>query len=122
MVKGSEEDKVNNSEGVDNTGNRIEYFERMLADNPDNPTGLLALANEYGKAERYEDEIVALRHYTEVAEDEGNAYERLGEALARTGRTEEARATYERGVAQAEKYGHSGMAEDLRLALVELGE
>jgi hypothetical protein len=26
---------------------RIEYFERMLADNPDNPTGLLALANEY---------------------------------------------------------------------------
>jgi hypothetical protein len=29
---------------------RIEYYERMLADNPDNPTGLLALANEYGKA------------------------------------------------------------------------
>jgi hypothetical protein len=28
---------------------RIEYFERMLADNPDNPTGLLALANEYDK-------------------------------------------------------------------------
>ena len=26
---------------------RIDYFERMLADNPDNPTGLLALANEY---------------------------------------------------------------------------
>jgi hypothetical protein len=34
---------------------RINYFERMLADNPDNPTGLLALANEYQKAERYED-------------------------------------------------------------------
>ena len=28
---------------------RINYFERMLADNPDNPTGLLALANEYKK-------------------------------------------------------------------------
>ena len=26
---------------------RIEHFERMLADNPDNPTGPLALANEY---------------------------------------------------------------------------
>ena len=35
---------------------RIEYYERMLADNPDNPTGLLALANEYGKAGRDEDE------------------------------------------------------------------
>ena len=32
---------------------RIGYFERMLAENPDNPTGLLALANEYGKAERH---------------------------------------------------------------------
>ena len=32
---------------------RIEYFERMLADKPDNPTGLLALANEYNKVERY---------------------------------------------------------------------
>ena len=37
---------------------RINYFERMLADNPDNPTGLLALANEYGKAGRHEDEAV----------------------------------------------------------------
>ena len=28
------------------------YFERALADNPDYPMGLLALANEYGKAGR----------------------------------------------------------------------
>ena len=34
---------------------RINYFERMLTDNPDNPTGLLALANEYHKVERYEE-------------------------------------------------------------------
>jgi hypothetical protein len=44
---------------------RIEYFERMLADNPDNPTGLLALANEYNKAARYEDEThLPLSHST----------------------------------------------------------
>jgi predicted Zn-dependent protease len=42
---------------------RIEYFERMLADNPDNPTGLLALANEYNKVERYEDEAAVLERY-----------------------------------------------------------
>jgi thioredoxin-like negative regulator of GroEL len=42
---------------------RIDYFERMLADNPDNPTGLLALANEYGKAERFEDEAAVLESY-----------------------------------------------------------
>ncbi len=34
---------------------RIGYFERMLADDPENPTGSLALANEYKKAGREED-------------------------------------------------------------------
>ena len=42
---------------------RIELFERMLADNPDNPTGPLALANEYDKAGRYEDEAAVLERY-----------------------------------------------------------
>ena len=37
---------------------RINYFERMLAENPDNPTGLLA--NEHGKAEWYEAEAAVL--------------------------------------------------------------
>jgi tetratricopeptide (TPR) repeat protein len=102
---------------------RIEYFERMLADNPDNPTGLLALANEYNKAQRYEDEATVLERYVATHEDdEGNAYARLGDALSRLGRKDEARATYERGVRQAEKHGHSGMAEDLRLAIIQLGE
>ena len=49
---------------------RIEYFERMLADNPDNPTGLLALANEYNKARRYEDEAAVLQRYVAMHEDE----------------------------------------------------
>ena len=103
---------------------RIEYFERMLADNPDNPTGLLALANEYNKVDRYEDEAAVLERYVAVvgADDEGNAYLRLGDALQRIGRRDEARAAYEAGVSQAEKFGHSGMAEDLRLAIIQLGE
>jgi hypothetical protein len=54
-------------------------------------------------------------------QDEGNAYLRLGEVLQRIGREDEARAAYETGIRQAEKFGHSGMVEDLRLALVELG-
>lgn len=98
-------------------GNRIEYFERMVADNPDNPTGLLALANEYGKAERHEEEASVLERYVAEHDDEGNAYGRLGEVLTRLGRTEEARTAYGRGIEQAEKYGHTGMAEDLRGAL-----
>jgi len=108
---------------VDGFDNRIEYFELMVADNPDNPTGLLALANEYQKAGRHEDEAAALERYVSVhSDDEGNAYARLGDVLSRLGRADEARAAYETGIRQAEKYGHSGMAEDLRLAIIQLGE
>ena len=98
---------------------RIEYFEQMLADNP---TGLLALANEYNKAERYEDEATVLERYVAAVggDDEGNAYLRLGDALQRIGRKDEARAAYEAGIGQAEKFGHTGMAEDLRLAIIQL--
>ena len=90
---------------------RIEYFERMLADSPDNPTGLLALANEYNKIGRYEDEAAVLERYVAGVggDDEGNAYLRLGEVLLRVGREEEARAAYETGIRQAEKFGHDGM-------------
>jgi tetratricopeptide (TPR) repeat protein len=103
---------------------RINYFERMLAENPDNPTGLLALANEYAKVERYEDEAAVLERYLSLPnnDDEGNAYMRLGDVLSQLGRKDEARSAYETGVRQAEKYGHSEMAEDLRLAIIELGE
>ena len=102
--------------------NRIEYFERMLADNPESPTGLLALANEYRKAGRDEDEAAILERYTAAHEDEGNAYLRLGEVLERLGRESDARTAYERGIHQAEKFGHTGMAEDLRIAFIGLGD
>ena len=102
---------------------RIDYFERMLADNPDNPTGLLALANEYEKAGRDEDEAAVLERYLAVqVDDEGNAYARLGSVLSNLGRKDEARAAYEKGIAQSETHGHSGMADDLRLALEQLNE
>src|SRR5919199_1490304 len=95
---------------------RIGYFERMLADNPDNPTGLLALANEYQKAGREEDEAAVLQRYLEVqADDEGNAYAPPGNVLSTRGQKDGARTAYEKGIAQSEKHGHSGMADDLRL-------
>ena len=101
---------------------RIDYFERMLADNPDNPTGLLALANEYRKAGRDEDEAAVLQRYLAKHEDEGNAWGRLGEVLGRLGREDEARTAYETGIRQAERFGHTGMAEELRGALIQVGE
>ncbi len=61
---------------------------------------------------------------TQVAslKDEGNAYLRLGEALQKIGHEDGGRAAFTEGIHQAEKFGHSGMAEDLRSALIGLGE
>jgi hypothetical protein len=41
--------------------------------------------------------------------------------LTKLGREDEARDAYGTGVGQAGKFRHSGMAEDLRLARVQLG-
>jgi len=46
----------------------VERFERMLVDNPENPTGLPALADEYKKPGREEDEAAVLRRYVEANE------------------------------------------------------
>jgi predicted Zn-dependent protease len=99
---------------------RIEYFEKMLAENPDNPTGLLALANEYGKAERYEDEAATLQRYVAKHDDEGNAYLRLGEVLTQLEREDEARIAYEEGIKQAGRFEHDGMVEQMRAGLESL--
>ena len=69
---------------------RINYFERMLADNPDNPTGLLALANEYQKAWRDEDEAAVLERYLAKHEHERTVRQHMPQIRFRTRLTEEA--------------------------------
>jgi hypothetical protein len=55
-------------------------------------------------------------------QDEGNAYARLGALLTRLETKEEARAAYERRIGQDNKFGHSGMTDYLRLALMGVNE
>jgi hypothetical protein len=66
---------------------RINYFERMLADNPDNPTGLLA--NEYQKAGRYEDEAAVLERYVSRHERERTLRQHTSQVRFRTQLDEE---------------------------------
>ncbi len=56
---------------------RIGYFKRMLADDPENPTRLLALANEYKKAGRDEDEAAVLKRYVGAHERERTGRQRV---------------------------------------------
>jgi Flp pilus assembly protein TadD len=96
---------------------RAQALERMLATRPADARLLFGLALEYLKEERLEEGVGTLERYLAVADDEGNAWGRLGAALRRLGREDEARAAYARGVEAAERHGHPSLAEELRAEL-----
>jgi predicted Zn-dependent protease len=89
----------------------------MLESDPENSLVRFGLANEYLKAEQYEEAIAALTDYLQRADDEGAAFGMLARALEKVGRREEAREAYERGIAASEQHGHPSMAEDYRMTL-----
>ncbi len=96
---------------------RIDTFKQMLESDPENTLVRFGLANEYLKAERYEEAIAALNEYLQRADDEGAAFGMLARAYERTGRKELAREAYQRGIEAANLHGHPSMAEDYRMTL-----
>lgn len=93
-------------------GDRIQALERMLRKGPDDSRLRFGLALEYLKAHRLEDGVRELRAYLDTSDDEGNAWGRLGAALRRLGRDEEAKEAYDEGVRAALRHGHPTMAEE----------
>jgi E3 SUMO-protein ligase RanBP2 len=91
---------------------RIDQLIAMREKNPRDGRVLFALALEYEKLERWEDTAAVLNEYLELADDEGNAWGRLGTALHRLGRTDEAKAALERGIEAANRHGHPTMAAE----------
>jgi tetratricopeptide (TPR) repeat protein len=98
---------------------RIDALKRMVEARPDDPRARFGLALEYERLERWEDVIVELEKYLAVTEDEGNAHGRLGNALRRLGRDEEASAAYRRGIEAANRHGHPTMAQEFEEILEE---
>lgn len=96
---------------------RIETFVQMLQSDPDNVLVRFGLANEYLKAERYEEAIDALNNYLERADDEGAAFGMLARAYEKVGMRDEARESFLRGIEAAEKHGHPSMAQEYRETL-----
>jgi predicted Zn-dependent protease len=99
---------------------RIELFKKMIAAEPNNTTVRFGLANELLKLERFEEAATELRAYLDRADDQGNAYGKLAQALERLGKIDEARAAYEQGIAAANRHGHPGMAQEFEMALADL--
>lgn len=96
------------------TNPRIENLERMLEKHPDDARLRFGLALEYEKAERWADVAAELERYLHLAEDEGNAWGRLGAALRRLGRDDEARAAYRQGIEAANRHRHPTMAAEFQ--------
>ena len=96
---------------------KLEYFAKLVEGDPSAARGHFGFAHELVKAERWDDAVREFRAYLDLAEDEGNAWGRLGEALTRLGRIDEAADAYLTGIDQAIKFGHNGMADEFRDAM-----
>jgi predicted Zn-dependent protease len=99
---------------------RIEVFRKMLDTEPRNTAVRFGLANELIKSQRWEEAVDQLRSYLAEADDQGAAYGKLAQALEQLGRSDEARAAYEQGIATATRHGHPGLAAELELALGDM--
>lgn len=99
---------------------RLDLFRTLAADQPDEPRARYGYANELVRAKRWEEAAHELQAYLALAEDEGNAWGKLGDALAHLGRTDEAADAYLSGIDQATKFGHTGMVDDFATALEAL--
>ena len=97
--------------------NRIEVFKQMLEADPTNTLVQFGLANEYLKAEDYDNAIRALENYLQQADDEGAAYGMLAKAYEKQGERKKAKAALERGIEVSNKHGHPSMAQDYRMTL-----
>ena len=97
--------------------NRIEVFKQMIEADPSNTIVLFGLANEYQKAEDWQNVIATLEDYLDRATDEGAAYGMLAKAYERVGEREKARGVYEKGIEVSMAHGHPSMANDYRMTL-----
>jgi hypothetical protein len=60
-----------------------------------------------------------LASYLATYDDEGNGWLRYADVLQTLGRTDDARAAAQKGIAAAQRYGHGGMAGELEARLEE---
>jgi len=99
---------------------RLETLRRMVRDRPQDPRLRFGLAVELLNRGETREGAEALKAYLAMAEDEGNAWGRLGSALAELGEVEEAKGAYARGIEIAHRRGHGALAGELEEALEDL--
>jgi len=98
---------------------RIDALKTMIDRNPNDPRLRFGLALEYEKLGEWEQVVRELQEYLALAEDEGNAWGRLGNALRELGRDDEAKDAYRKGIDAAYRHGHPSMAAEFEEILEE---
>ena len=98
----------------------VENLEALLAKGTDNALLRFGLANEYLKLGQLEQAIGHLRKTLVHDPKYSAAWKRLGQALADTGRTQDAIAAYEDGIRAAEENGDVQAAKEMRVFLKRL--
>ncbi len=99
---------------------RTDALRKMAAAHPEDPRPRFGLALEFERAGDWESAAAELRAYLGLADDEGNAFGRLGHALRQLGRHDEAREAYRQGIAAAERHGHPTMVMEFEEVLEEM--
>jgi Flp pilus assembly protein TadD len=101
---------------------RITQMRQLVSQFPDEPRGRYFLAHELFRREQWEE---ALTHYDAylrlTPSDEGAGWKNYGIALARVGRSDDARRAFERGIEQARTHHHEGLAAEIQELLEEIG-
>jgi tetratricopeptide (TPR) repeat protein len=91
------------NEGTDDTAQRIELLKRLVADTPEDAAAHFLLGRALLDNRRTEEAIEAFTGALRADPDYAAAYRQLGNAQEAAGRVDEAIATYERGIAVAQR-------------------
>lgn len=101
---------------------RLQRLQQFLAEQPDDPFLLFALAKEY---EKMNDDETALSYYTKLTSEHADyvgTYYHLGKLYERGERYEQATKTYERGMEVARQAGDMHARGELATAKMLLEE
>jgi len=100
---------------------RLEKLQQFLEANPNDCFVRYGLAQEFVKAGDYERAITEYRRIFEINPDYQAAYYHAGQAYQKLGKTEDAKAAYERGIETSLRTGDLHARNELEAALAELG-
>jgi len=97
--------------------NRIEILKNMVEQNPRDAFARYGLAMEYANSGALESAVTEFRALLEHNPDYAAGYFHGGQALEKLGRVEEARQTYEKGIAVTSRTGDQHTRSELQAAL-----